>query len=52
MVSEGKVVVEWVWVFDVEEMNEVGVKEMFSMVGNMGIIGIEFLIKEEVGLVV
>ncbi len=48
--SEGKAVVEWAWAFDVEETNEAGAKEMLSMVGNMGITGIESLIKEEAGL--
>lgn len=43
--SAGKATVEWAWDFDVDEGNEASAKEMLSMVGNMGISGIESLIK-------
>lgn len=48
--QEGKASVSWTWDFDVEEANEASAKEMLSMVGNMGITGIESLIKQEAGL--
>ena len=48
--SQGKATVEWAWEFEVEETNEASAKEMLSMVGSMGISGIESLIKEEAGL--
>lgn len=46
----GKAVVEWAWEFDVEEATEATAKEMLTMIGNMGIEGIESLIKKEAGL--
>lgn len=48
--EEGKATIEWAWNFDVEASNEAMVKEMLAMVGNMGISGIEALIKKEAGL--
>ena len=44
--AEGQSTIEWSWVFEVEEENEVPAKQAFGMVGNMGIKGIESLIKE------
>lgn len=47
---QGKAKVEWAWDFDVEVANEASAKEMLTMVGNMGINGIESLIKQEADL--
>ena len=44
--AEGQSTIEWSWVFEVEEENEVPAKQAFGMVGNMGNKGIESLIKE------
>ncbi len=42
----GRATVEWSWAFEVAEENETQAKETLSMVGNMGLKGIESLIKE------
>ena len=39
--DEGKATVEWTWNFEVEENNEAQAKETLTMVGSMGINGIE-----------
>lgn len=43
---EGRAVETWVWDFDVKEENEKLALVTFEMFGNMGISGVESLIKE------
>ena len=45
--AENQAEVEWSWEFDVAEDKEAEAKEMLAMVGNMGITGIETLVKAE-----
>lgn len=49
--NNGQATVEWAWEFNVAEADEATAIEMLTMVGNMGISGIESLIKEEASLV-
>lgn len=44
--DNGNATIEWSWNFDVEDQNEAPAKEAFSMVGNMGLKGIEALIND------
>ncbi|MBV6442617.1 MAG: SRPBCC family protein [Haliscomenobacteraceae bacterium CHB4] len=43
--ANGQATVEWSWDFDVEEAREAEAKETLAMVGNIGITGIEALLK-------
>lgn len=45
--DNGQATVIWSWDFEVEESREAEAKEMLSMVGNLGISGIEALVKEQ-----
>ena len=45
--AENQAEVEWSWEFDVAEDQEAEAKEMLATVGNMGITGIETLVKTE-----
>lgn len=42
--ENGKTTIEWSWNYDVEEVNEASAKEALTMVGTMGIQGIEALV--------
>jgi len=43
--ENGQATVQWTWEFDVAPDKEAEARETFNMVGNMGIQGIETLIK-------
>ena len=46
--NKGKAKVDWTWEFDVEDDKEEEAREMLAMTGQMGIEGIENLIKSTV----
>ncbi len=46
--DQGKAIVNWSWEFEVDEKDEQATKDGLAMVGNLGIKGIEELLKAEV----
>ncbi len=46
--ESGNATIQWSWNFEVEKEKEAEAKETFGMMGNMGIQGIEELIKKQV----
>lgn len=50
--DDGKAQVKWSWNYEVEEANDVQAQEVFGMMGNMGLQGIEAFVKQNAQAVV